>query len=221
MNHRTFNLLPDITVRRVASRRASRKVFALSGAFAMLTLGVFAGSQWFERESQRTLEVAQTSGAPVVAIEAEIARLQQEHADIETQLDTQRALGVAIPASGIVRAIQWSLPQGALLERIDLEFANIQGTNRKVRRATKEAEAARTLNGEIAGIAADESDVGALVDALTALAPMQRVSLESSRSREFLGRSAREFRVTFTVDLDRRWKLPTLSAAAGDTGAQP
>ncbi len=221
MNDRSFDLLPAAIAQRVACRRASRTVFASSIALGLIAIGTFVSSQWIDGQSMRTLEGAQSLGAPVVAIEAEIAQLHNERSAIEEQLNTQRDIGVSIPACGIVRAIQLSLPQGALLERIDLEFANIQGSNRKVRRATKETDAARALHGEIAGIATDEADVGALVDALAALAPMQRVSLESSRSREFLGRSAREFRVTFTVDLDRRWKLPVLNAVTTVSGAQP
>ena len=46
------------------------------------------------------------------------------------------------------------------------------------------------------------------------LAPVARVSLESSRSREMLGKSVREFRIGFTVDLERRWRLPELAGGA-------
>ena len=56
---------------------------------------------------------------------------------------------------------------------------------------------------------------------LAALAPMSQVSLESSRSREFRGANAREFRIHFTVDLDRRWKLPEVAAAAAEAGGTP
>jgi hypothetical protein len=66
------------------------------------------------------------------------------------------------------------------------------------------------LRGEIAGIATDESDVGRIVDAIGGLTPVSRVALESSRSREFLGRNVREFRVTFAVDLEKRWTLPSM-----------
>jgi hypothetical protein len=43
---------------------------------------------------------------------------------------------------------------------------------------------------------------------------VSRVALESSRSREFMGRQVREFRVTFAVDLEKRWKLPEVAATA-------
>ncbi len=221
MSTRTFNLIPPEIALRVARGRATRTVFACSGLLAALAAGMFACAHWMDSKSAEALARAQSSGAPVVAIEAEIAALHAEHSAIDELIETQRALGVSIPASAVVGAIQSSLPNGALLERIDLEFANVQGSQRVMKRNAKPVETPRVLNGEISGIASDEGDVGAMVDALAALAPMQRVSLESSRSREFRGRSAREFRVTFTVDLDRRWKLPALSAAASETGVAP
>ena len=117
-----------------------------------------------------------------------------------------------------MRAVAASLPAGALLEKIDLDYANVQGTAKKIRRAGREEPAPRELRGEISGIAANESDVGKLVDGLAALTPMSHVSLESSRSREFRGKNAREFRIHFKVDLDRRWKLPEV-AGAGTGGS--
>ena len=120
---------------------------------------------------------------------------------------------MSIPASAVVRAVAASLPTGAMLERIDLDYANVQGTNKKIRRAGKGEDPQRELRGEIAGIAANESDVGRIIDSLTALAPMSQVSLESSRSREFRGRGAREFRIQFKVDLEKRWRLPEVASA--------
>jgi hypothetical protein len=219
MSNRSFELLPQATTSRVSRGRSTRSIYrAASGLFAA-TLAMYVGARWLDVHSTVLYEGAQQSGAPVVAIEQELTQLANEQSDIQAKLDVQRKIGVPIPASGVVQAIASSLPRGALLERIGLEYANVQGTNRKVRRSGKENDAPRELRGEISGIAADESDVGAIVDALGGLAPVSKVSLESSRSREFLGRNAREFRVTFTVDLDRRWKLPVIAGASTDEQA--
>jgi len=89
----------------------------------------------------------------------------------------------------------------------------VQGTNKKIRRTARDERTPRELRGEIAGLALDEADVGRIIDSLSALAPMSQVSLESSRSREFRGRGAREFRIQFRVDLEKRWKLPEVVAS--------
>jgi hypothetical protein len=198
---------------RVAGRRISRRV-----QFAALTVGAIAvafaaAARTIDARSAAQLAAARDSSGPVIVLEQELASLRAEQAAIVAQLETQRSLVVAIPASAVVRAVAASLPAGALLEKIDLDYANVQGTAKKIRRVGREEPAPRELRGEIAGIAANESDVGKLVDGLAALAPMSQVSLESSRSREFRGKSAREFRIHFKVDLDRRWKLPEVAGA--------
>jgi hypothetical protein len=216
MSRHCLELLPPSTRERVLRGRASRRVHVASVAIAVVAAGLFAGARWVDGNSARQLAAARETGAPVVALEEEIRRLDGERRKIAESLDLQRAVGVAIPASALVRGIAGALPKGSMLESIELEYANVQGAARKSRRAPKDEALPREVRGEIAGIAPGESDVGALVDALEALAPLSRVSLESSRSREFEGRSVREFRVTFRIDLERRWRLPAL-AAGGDS----
>ncbi|MFM7260534.1 MAG: hypothetical protein ACKO3W_08010, partial [bacterium] len=192
------NLVPVEITARVARIRASRTLNRVGGSVLASAALLFAGATWMDGRSAELARVAHEQGTPVVRIEQEIAALAGERSEITARLDAQRAVGVAIPASGVVRAIASSLPQGTLLDRLALEYANVQGVVRKGRRGAKDVVPPREMRGEIAGIATDESDVGRIVDAIGALAPVERVALESSRSREFLGRHVREFRVTFT-----------------------
>lgn len=221
MNGRSFNLLPGATAAAVESRRATRALsIVATGACALAALVAVAG-HWIDTRSATMLAKAEASGAPVLAIESEIRAIGSERVAIASALDLQRAVGVPVPATGVIRAVAEALPDGATLERIALEFANVQGEARRNRRPARNEPAPRELRAEIAGFAADEADVGRLVDRLSDLAPVARVSLESSRSRELAGRSVREFRIGFTVDLERRWRLPelaTVTASAGEAG---
>lgn len=215
------NLVPVEVMQRIARIRASRSVHRCGGAVLACTALLLGGAAWMDGRSAELERIAREQGMPVVEIEQEIARLGAERADIAARLEQQRAVGVAIPATGVVRAIASSLPEGTLLDRLALEYANVQGVVRKGRRGAKDVAPPREMRGEIAGIATDESDVGRIVDAIGALAPVSRVALESSRSREFLGRNVREFRVTFTVDLEKRWKLPEIAdgSSGNDAGS--
>jgi hypothetical protein len=215
------NLVPPRISARIARGRASRRVLAGAGLMAALAIGIAAFARWTDTRSQATLAVARASSAPVIALEEEIAELLREARRIESSVELQRSIGVAIPASGLVRAIAQALPAGSVLERIGLEYANVQGSAKKVRRPSKEEESVRELRGEIAGIAMNEADVGRIVDGLAALAPIGQVSLESSRSREFQGSNAREFRIRFTVDLERRWRQPEIASASAATEDKP
>ena len=221
MSEHEINLVPQSVRDRVASRRVSRRVQFAALALGAVAAGFAAAARTIDARSAAQLAAARDSSGPVIALEQEIATLRAERTAIAERLETQRSLAVAIPASAIVRAVAASLPAGALLEKIDLDYANVQGTAKKIRRVGRDEPAPRELRGEIAGIAANESDVGKLVDGLAALAPMSQVSLESSRSREFRGANAREFRIHFKVDLDRRWKLPEIAAAEAEAGGTP
>ena len=211
MSRNELNLVPRSIVERVVRGRASRRVLWAAGALGAVALGLTASARWIDQRSAAQLAAARASSGPVIALEEELAGLRAERRTLEQSLETQRAVGVAIPASAVVRAVAASLPTGAVLERIDLDYANVQGTNKKIRRAGRDEQVQRELRGEIAGIAANESDVGRIVDSLAALTPVAQVSLESSRSREFRGRNAREFRIQFKVDLEKRWKLPEIA----------
>lgn len=213
MSMHGVNLVPDRIAGRVRGGRASRRVLAASALLGAMAIGLAGVARWTDARSSAQLAAARETSAPVIALEEEIAGLRAERAALERRVETQREVGVSIPASAVVRAVAASLPTGAMLERIDLDYANVQGTNKKIRRAGKGEDPQRELRGEIAGIAANESDVGRIIDSLTALAPMSQVSLESSRSREFRGRGAREFRIQFKVDLEKRWRLPEVASA--------
>jgi threonine dehydrogenase-like Zn-dependent dehydrogenase len=220
MSTEGINLLPVSIARRVSVGRASRIVYAAAGTLGLMAAAIAATGRWIDSRSAAQLAVARDSSAPVIALEEEIAALAAERAEIERGIETQREIGVAIPASGVVRAVAAALPAGATLERIALDYANVQGTNKRIRREARETAQSRELRGDISGVAANESDVGRIVDALSALAPISQVSLESSRSREFNGRNAREFRINFKVDLDRRWKLPEVASAVQNKEAE-
>lgn len=210
----TVNLVPAAILKQIMRHRASRAVWSIGVCVLVASGGMFASAFWLDARSSELERMAKERGTPVVLLEEEIARLKTERNAIDMQLDGQREVGVAIPASSIVQTIAAHLPVGTVLDRISLEYANVQGVTRRVRRNAKEVDPTRELRGEIAGIALDESDVGRIVDAVGALAPVSRVALESSRSREFLGRNVREFRVTFAVDLEKRWVLPPIAERA-------
>ena len=209
-----LNLVPTSILARIMRNRASRAVWSMGVCVLVASGGMLASAFWLEARSAELDQMARERGTPVVLLEEEIARLQTERNAIDVQLDGQREVGVAIPASSVVQTIAAHLPAGTVLDRVSLEYANVQGATRRVRRNAKEVDPTRELRGEIAGIALDESDVGRIVDAVGALAPVSRVALESSRSREFLGRNVREFRVTFAIDLEKRWALPPIAESA-------
>jgi hypothetical protein len=223
MSRRQFHLLPTTTVARVCANRATRGVVFTSGCIASVAVVLLGLSTWLDTTSRATLAVAQKEGAPVIQIEQEVAALRLVEQQIVKSLALQRSLGNTIPANGVIRAVSETLPRGALIKSITLEYQNVQGNNRKQRKGAKESDAAnpRTLVCVVEGIALDDRDVGAIVDGLGRLPSLSKVSLESSRSYEFRGKNAREYKVSFVADLEKRWKLPEIACAAESGESKP
>lgn len=225
MSNRLFQLVPESNLDRVRYLRRSRCVTGIAAAVAAVAIACLAGTTWLDMHSRAMLASAQETGAPVIRIEQEIQALRTIDEELAKALELQRSLGVSIPANGVVRAVSEVLPQGAMIRSITLQFQNVQGAARRQRRSSsKDADdaAPRALECVVEGIAADDADVGGLVDGLARLPALSNVNLESSRSYEFRGRNAREFKITFQADLERRWKLPevaTAAVAANDTDA--
>ena len=61
----------------------------------------------------------------------------------------------------------------------------------------------RVLVAEVAGFAASDADIAELVERLSNRAPFAAVNLDFSRTRGLRGRSAREFRLSFKIDLEK------------------
>ncbi len=219
MKHRTFHLLPEPIVTRVRAQRASRRVVGVSAAIAVATVGLVGFATWVEARSRSILSAAQREGAPVIAIEQEIEAYRQTELQLLAALERQRAVGNAIPAHGVIQAVAGSLPPGAVVKRLVIRYENVQGSNKRVRRNAKEAETPpRTLVCELEGIALDDAGVNAIVQGLERLESLSKVRLESSRSYLFREKSAREFKVTFSADLERRWRLPVVAVASVEGG---
>ena len=53
------------------------------------------------------------------------------------------------------------------------------------------------------------------------LMSLSKVSLESSRSYEFRGKNAREYKVSFVADLEKRWRLPEIAVVAEAGESKP
>ena len=223
MSRRQFHLLPAATVARVRANRATRGVVFSSGCIATLAVVVLGLSTWLDTYSRAKLAAAQKEGAPVIQIEQEVNALRSVEQQLGKSLALQRSLGNTIPANGVIRAVSDTLPKGALIKSITLEYQNVQGTNRRQRKGSKEAENTnpRSLVCVIEGIALDDRDVGAIVDGLSKLPSLSKVSLESSRSYEFRGKNAREYKVSFVADLEKRWRLPEIAVAAEAGESKP
>ncbi len=128
--------------------------------------------------------------------------------------------------SRILASLINALPPSVTLERISLEVGahRLAGSSRRNKPANdrgKDRPVRRSLAGTVAGFAATDLEIAKLVAALGAIPPFRDVTLDFSRTRSVRDKSAREFRLSFWIDLDRPYEvvdMPKTAAAPEEVG---
>ncbi|MSR40285.1 MAG: hypothetical protein EXS10_00055 [Phycisphaerales bacterium] len=212
-----FNLLPPRIRALVAARNATRRLTRWTCAIALCAGVVFSLFAWRARVAEARLASLRTEAAAIVVLEEQLRELGASIHATDAQIALQRSVASPIDASRLVHAIAALVPVDAVLERLSLRGENLNGEERAKRRRVESASARRYVC-EVSGVAADDATIARFVEDLAARDPFQSVNLESSRNREFNGVEAREFRVSFSVDLDERWSVRTESAHAQAEG---
>jgi len=147
----------------------------------------------------------------------EYARLTERYHRLETP----------IPLSRLLATIVEEMPQSMALDRVlfDADQARrMRPTRNGAPRIEKDEAPPRILVGELSGIAESDMDIAQLVENLEARAPFTDVTWDFSREREVRGRTAREFRLSFVVDLEQSYEVlppsdrPTAMVESGPQG---
>lgn len=198
MNQHPLNLItPEMEERTRAGIRTGRFILvAIMLTVCMVLTATHSrihldGAQDRHEETSARAELALALDTSARALEADHDKLlefMQEYNDVAIPLDVTR----------IIATLVETLPDSVTLVEFELDYED--ATSRNVTRT-------RHLAGTIAGIAATDGDVAALVHGLGLRPPFEHVQLEYSRSRTMLDRSTREFSVSFAVDLEGRFQM--------------
>ncbi|MHC4220158.1 MAG: PilN domain-containing protein [Planctomycetota bacterium] len=212
MRQRPIDLLPDaIRARSQAGVVAGRYVAAL--LIAVVLLGLTAThSHLMLGLAEQGLEVAKDQADIVLAAEAKAARLRRSLAETRDFIDRYDVIALPLEISRVIATVINELPPSATLDRIDLfAGARQRGRGARSRGATAADESApRLLTGELSGFAASDQDVAELVADLERLGLFREVNLDFSRTRTVRNLNAREFRISFSADLDVRYDVRDL-----------
>jgi len=101
-----------------------------------------------------------------------------------------------------VSTITNMLPESMTLEDISLDIV--------------QTEDGKGISGRLAGFAATDEMIASLVSTLQTQAPFGSVSMDYSKSRTVRGMRAREFRVSFLIDLESQWEVSRLIVVGGE-----
>jgi hypothetical protein len=138
----------------------------------------------------------------------EYAHLTERYHKLEMPVALHRLLATIID----------EMPDSVSLDRImlDADQSRRMRPTRSGARATERDEAPpRILVGELTGIAASDIDIAQFVENLERRPPLTDVTWDFSREREVRGRMAREFRVSFVVDLEAKYDVTAPDPADG------
>ena len=205
----SIDLLPEgIDARSRAGQRMGR--FGSASAVVIIMLVVAAThSRWALHRAQVDLFNTSAQATEILSIEAKARTLQRVLTDSEQFIDMYKKVVMPIDASAVLATVIRNLPESATLDQIDLNAAVRPATRSPRSKADtrNDGPAPRILNGEVSGFAASDQHIAELVSRLSGTPPFKDVSLDFSRTREVRGQSAREFRVSFRIDLETAYRL--------------
>ena len=147
------------------------------------------------------LVISQSRANSALELEVDATSLELKKARLETFIDRYNKEKTVFAMGDIVATITNMLPDSFTLEDISLDIV--------------QTEKGKAISGRLAGFAATDETIASLVSALQAQDPFAFVSMDYSKSRTIRGQRAREFRVSFLIDLESDWEVSRLVVVGG------
>lgn len=158
--------------------------------------------------SRELLSTTEDQADRVLDMEAKATELRQMLAETDAFTDRYDRIAYPLHMGQVISTVVRELPDSVTLDRIEID-----STHKSARSARSRGydpfvgPPPRVLSGEVSGFAASDQQVAELVARLAATPPFADVSLDFSRTRAVRGHSARDFRLSFRIDLDATYVL--------------
>lgn len=226
MAQHSIDLLPgSIRARSQAGVRTGRLIV---GATAMLVMMlVFAvHSLMTLANSQEALFATAMRAERVFETEAKILELKARLKRTNEYIEMYDRIATPVPLSAVMATVINNLPESVTLDQFDID-AGARAITRSPRAKgveNKEEIPPRVVHGEVSGFAASDLQIAELVARLTAHPLYRDVNLDFSRTRDVNKRDAREFRLSFKIDLDVPYQITFRGPASPNeriVGAEP
>lgn len=213
MKQHAIDLMPaSIRARSLAGQRASRLAF-ISVVIVIITILTATHSRLDLTLAQQELSSAKAQAKAVVALETEAASVRRALEDTGRYVELYDKVAYPLPIHGVLATLINALPESVTLDQLDLD-ATAKSVTVKTARSrgtdSKEAPTARMLRCEISGFAATDEHIAQLVSTLEQTPPFRHVNLDFSRTRRVNMHDAREFRLSFKIDLSASYALTTV-----------
>ena len=217
MNQHPIDLLPpQVRQRAQAGQRTGRSV-ALFGGSLLLLVVIVTHSKMVLDSAQSRLESIQREASEAVEIEKSMQGLTADLAEAEAYVKIYQQVASPIPMSMILATVINALPATATLDEIlaKIDTGSVIRSARSRSSSVDGEVAPRRLRIELSGFAASDAEIAELVGRLRVIEPFDNVSLDLSRTRPIGGQHAREFRLSFQVDLEAQYVHAMSTQAEG------
>jgi len=217
-SQRPIDLLPrEILERSLARLRATRIISTM----VIMTIigGVLAThARLTTMQMRQRLDTTEQKADRVLDIERRAQRLRDERAVMRTMVVSYAEVAHPLNVGDVLATVINELPESATIESIELTAGSQQARTARRRVVQQDDKPApRVLIGEIGGFAMNDQQIATFVQSLSNRAPFEHVALDFSRTRVVRGRPARAFRMSFRIDLERRYDVEYGATASAST----
>jgi hypothetical protein len=216
MRQHSIDLLPEsVRARGQAGLRMGRFI-AISVAALSALVVTATHSRVMLRSEQEQFVIASAEANQLFATETRAVELRKILADTQAFTSMYDRIALPLDVSAVAATVINALPESVTLDQLDVD-AGARMVSRSPRSKGVDAKAQtppRVLTAEVSGFASTDQHIAELVAVLEATPPFRDVNLDFSRTRRVNGRDAREFRLSFRIDLDTPYTAPTNATAA-------
>jgi hypothetical protein len=197
-----MNLLPEQYVERSKNKARSSRVAIVIIVTLCAVATVATHSRLSMNSAVEHLVVAQSRANSALELEIDASSLELRKAKLESFIDRYNKEKIPFAMGDLVATISNLLPMSITIEDLALDI--IQTENEK------------HISGRLAGFALTDESIASLVSSLHAKEPFHDVSMDFSKSRTVRGMRAREFRVSFLINLKSDWELSRMVVVGGE-----
>jgi hypothetical protein len=207
----SIDMMPESVRARAQAGVRLGQFIAVAVVSMTMSIALATHSHLLLSSAQERLFALASEAEQVFATEARSAQLKHELAALQAYSEKYQKLAFPISVGNVIATVVNALPESITLDNLDLDAGSrvvaLGPRSRGVAAGDPESAPPRVLTAELSGFAASDQDIAELVSTLEATVPFEDVSLDFSRSRRVNDKDAREFRVSFRIDLDRHYQV--------------
>ena len=197
-----MNLLPGHYIERSKNRvRSSRVAIIIIVSLASI-VAVATHSRIAVNSATEKLIIAQARANGAIEVEADATTLELKKQKLETFVKKYQEAELPFAVGDIIATITNALPENITVEELSFDVLETDGK--------------RMITGHIAGFGSSDESIASVVSNFQRKPPFEDVTMDFSRSRTVRGLRAREFRMSFSIDLSNVWEIHPAIADAGE-----